>query len=405
MLTVRTVEALKARDKPYKVADSGGLHVLVSTTGARLFRLKYRFDGKQKQLSFGQFPDVTLARARELREVARAELRAGRDPGARAAAPAAVAPPLATVAADWHARQKGQWCDQHAFDVWHSLQRLALPALGARPIDAIEPREVLAVLRQIESANGAETAARVRQRLSAVFVFAIASGLCATDPAAIVKGALTPPRKGRQPAVTSLPELVTMLRKAEAEPAFPTTKLALRILSLTVARPGELLGMRWQEVEGLDGPDPQWRIPAERMKMRAEHIVPLSPAAVETLKALHPLTGRSAFVFPNARFHHKPMSENAIGYLLNRAGYHNLHVPHGFRASFSSIMNERYPSDYDAIEAVLAHTVGGVRGRYMRAPFLARRRELLAEWAALLLPDDAPTAAALLDGPRRGRQT
>ena len=304
------------------------------------------------------------------------------------------------IARDWHDRHRPTWTERHAADVLGSLERLVFPAIGAMHVNDITPPLVLGVLRKIEADHGGETARRVRQRMSAVFVFAIASGIGTADPAGIVRGALAPVVKGKQPAITDLDDLRAMLGKAEAEPAHPVTKAALRFLALTVVRPGELRGARWEEIEGLDGPDPVWRIPADRMKMKEEHVVPLVPAAVDVLRALHPLTGRGPLIFPNARYAHKAMSENALGYLLNRAGYHHRHVPHGFRAAFSSIMNERHPGNHDAIEATLAHVVPGVRGAYMRAKFHDRRRVLLEEWAGLLL-DGAVEPAAMLAAPRR----
>ena len=396
-LTVKTIEALKPRERPFKVADSGGLHLLVSPTGARLWRWKYRIGGREKQLAFGQFPEISLAVARELRDDAKRALRDGRDPGERNQrnVTGVLAPTFESVAREWHAQNTPVWTERHAADVIGSLQRLAFPSLGNRAIAEIAPPEVLGVLRHVEQNHGGETARRVRQRMSATFVHAIASGLTQTDPAAIVAPALAPVIKGKQPAIVDLDELRTMLRRAEAEPAHPVTKLALRFLSLTVVRPGELRGARWDEVEGLDSADPIWRIASERMKMRVEHVVPLPQAAVEVLHAIRPLTIRSPFIFPNSRWHHREMSENAVGYLLNRAGYHHRHCAHGFRAAFSSVMNERHPDAADAIERTLAHAPREkVRGTYNRASYLERRRQLLGTWADLLLAG-APDAATL----------
>lgn len=304
------------------------------------------------------------------------------------------------LAREWHARQAPGWDERHTWDVLNSLERDVFATIGKMTLDAITPRLVLTMLRRIEDRGAVETAHRVRQRISAVFVYGIACGQAETDPAAIVKGALSPVVKGRhQPAITYLDELRTMLAKAEAEPAHPTTKLALRLLVATVARPGELRGARWQEFELANGSS-IWRLPQERMKAGVAHIVPLTDPAVEVIETARALNGRSPYVFPNTRHGHKPMSENALGYLLNRAGYRGHYVPHGFRASFSSIMNEKHPEDADAIECCLAHAVGGVRGAYMRAAFNGRRRELLDEWAQIVLKD-LPPAAHLLEGPRR----
>ena len=212
---------------------------------------------------------------------------------------------------------------------------------------------------------------------------------------------MAPVKKGRQPAITDLAELRALLAAAEAIPAHPATKLALRLLALTAVRPGSVAGAVWHEFEGLDGPEPVWRIPAERMKMKREHVVPLAPQAVAVIEAMGLLTGRFPFVFPNTRHAHKPMSENAMGYLLNRAGFHGRHVPHGWRSSFSTIMNERNRMDRQVIDLMLAHSpADATEAAYNRAAHMGRRRELAEEWAGLLL-EGARDPAELLRGPRK----
>jgi integrase len=238
--------------------------------------------------------------------------------------------------------------------------------------------------------------------MSAVFVYGIASGICQADPAAIVKGAMAPLIKGRQPAIVDLDEAREVLRRAEEEPAHPVTKLALRLLALTAVRPGEIRGASWHEFERLDGREPLWRIPALRMKMKQEPLVPLSRQAVAVIAAVRSLTGRGPLVFPNARHALRPMSENAIGYLLNRAGYHSRHVPHGWRATFSTIMNERYQHDRQVIDLMLAHAPKDkTEAAYNRAAHMPRRRELAQAWSDLLLAD-MPEPASLICGARRG---
>jgi integrase len=229
---------------------------------------------------------------------------------------------------------------------------------------------------------------------------AIASGLAQTDPAAIVRGALAPgPGIRSMPALIDLKALRTLLRRTESDTGYPVARCALRLLALCACRPGEVMGARWTEFEALDSV-PLWRIPASRTKSRREHVIPLPGAAVAIVEALRPLTGMSPFLFAGARNLMAPMGRNGLLHLLNRAGFGGVHSAHGFRTSFSSIMNERHPEAYDAIEAQLAHIVKGVRGAHMRAPFLERRRALLAEWADLLL-EGAVDASTLLLGPRR----
>ena len=404
-LTDREVRAAKPREKPYRVADGGGLHLQVQPTGARLWRYRYEFGGKEKMLALGSYPEVTLAQAREAREAARRLLRQHRDPAVekrlqRAAAVAQHGQTFEGMARAWHQQNAPGWSPRHAWDVLNSLEVYAFPVLGPLPVRAITPPMVLNMLRAIETRPAVETAHRVRQRVSAVFVHAIASGLAEQDPAAVVKPALKPVQRGRQPAASTLEEARAVLEAAEASPAHPATRLGLRLLALTVVRPGELRAARWSEFE-LEGPEPMWRVPAERMKMKREHWVPLAPEAVQVLEAMRRLSGTGELVFPSARHAHRPMSENAIGYLLNRSGFHGRHVPHGWRATFSTVMNERHRPDRQVIDLMLAHAPEDkVEGAYNRALHMDRRRELAREWAGLLL-EGQPAAADLVGLPRR----
>ena len=233
--------------------------------------------------------------------------------------------------------------------------------------------------------------------------------LATNDPAAIVQKALKPVKKGRQPAMTTLAQAREIIERVDREPAHPVTKLAMRLLALTVVRPGTLIGTTWTEFERLDADRPTWTVPAARMKLklmykddeRRDHLVPLARQAVETIDAVRKLTGRCPFVFPNARHAHKPASENALGYLLNRAGYHHRHVPHGWRSTFSTVMNERFRDDRQIIDLMLAHVPENkVEGAYNRAEHIGRRRELAQEWADLLMKGQMPVEE-LLTLPRR----
>ncbi len=412
-LTDAQIRSVKS-EKPKKMWDGDGLSLFISAAGGKLWRYRYTFGGKEKLLSLGQYPALSLSAARAARNDAKAILKSGRDPSVvkklgRLATVAASANTFEAIGREWYELQKPQWTERHADDVLTSLERDVFPALGSIPIDDIAAANVLALLRPIEKRGAKETARRIRQRMSAIFVYAISSGRAQNDPAAIVKGAMAPMVKGRQPAVTDLDEARAMLRKAEAEKAHPVTKLALRLLALTVVRPGTLATTPWAEWADLDADQPIWHIPAERMKMRKQHkddeardfLVPLSTQAVDAIATLRVLTGRGPLAFPNSRFAHKPMSKNAIGYLLNRAGYHHKHVPHGWRATFSSVMNELYPADRHVIDLMLAHVPKDkVEGAYNRARYLDRRRELAQAWADLLLKD-AVDPVDLLLGPRR----
>lgn len=415
MLTDAQIKKAKGRQgKSYKMSDGGGLHLFVSPSGGKLWRFRYEYGGKEKLLSIGPYPDITLLDARLARDDAKRLLREGKDPGIakklkRLTGIQHSEQTFEAIAREWFERQRGHWVERHANDVIESLEKEVFPHIGETPIREIGVPEVMGVLRLIEARQALETARRVRQRISAIFVYAIASGRASSDPAAIVKGAMAPLKKGRQPAITDLKKAREMLQKAEGETAHPVTKLALRILALTVVRPGTLIATPWAEWRDLDEAKPVWQIPAERMKLRLmhkedearDHHVPLAKQTVEAIEALWTATGRGPLAFPNTRHPHRPLSENAIGYLLNRAGYHQKHVPHGWRATFSTIMNERFPSDKHIIDLMLAHTPKDkVEGAYNRALHIERRRQLAQEWADLLL-EGAKEAPDLLIGPRR----
>lgn len=419
-LTDAKVRNAKAAEKAYKLADGAQLYLHVSTAGNRVWRMNYQFgrneQGKpvQKTLTIGAYPALSLKDAREARDVAKALLARGREPKPfdlfeRAPAPADARPTFKEVGSAWHALQAKQWSKVHAKDVLDNLTTKVFPVLGGTPIEDIQAPEVLALLQGIVDGGAIETALRTRQRISAIFVYGIAQSLASRDPAASLAVAL--PRKPKtksQAAITNLDALRQMIVMCEAERCRAQTKLALRLLALTAVRPNELHGARWAEFEDLDGPDPLWRIPAQRMKGDADrkteedgdHLVPLAPQAVSVVKAMQPLTGELLLVFPSDRHVHRPMSADTLRALLIRAGYHQRHVPHGFRSAFSTIMNERVERAWRAaghngaspdraiIDLMLAHVPRNkIEGAYNRAAYMARRRELAEEWADLLLKD------------------
>ena len=409
MLSDAKVRAAKPRPKSYKLTDANRLFLLVTPSGGKLWRYGYVYDGKQKTLAFGAYPMVSLSDARAKRDEAAGLLAEGHDPNLvrKLRIDATIEAARLTfekVAREWHENAKSQWASVHAADVIRSLDRDVFPTIGELPIGQLTPPLVLGVLREIEARGSIETAKRVRQRISAVFVYGIAQGIVKDDPAERLGAVLKPLRKGRQPAITDLVPLQKMIVAAEEDHARPVTRLALRLLALTAVRPSELRGADWAEFEDLNGRAPLWRIPSARMKgdldrkeeSNGDHLVPLAPQAIAVLQALWPMTGSGPLLFPGNRHAHRPMSENAIGYLLNRAGYHGHHVPHGFRAAFSTIMNEwaeRDGKEHDRkiIDLMLAHVpTGKVEGVYNRAAYMARRRELAIVWAAMLsagLPD------------------
>ncbi len=419
MLSDAKVRAAKPRPKPYKLTDANRLFLLVTPSGGKLWRYGYSYDGKQKQLTFGAYPQVSLSDARVKRDEAAGMLAEGHDPVIvkKLKIEATVEASRRTferIAREWYANAKSQWAKVHAADIIRSLERDVFPTIGDLPIGQLTPPLILGVLREIEARGAIETAKRVRQRISAVFVYGIAQGIVQTDPSEKLGKVLKPLRKGRQPAITDLAPLRKMIVTAEEDYARPITRLALRLLALTAVRPSELRGAQWCEFQDLDGKLPLWRIPAARMKgdldrkdeLHGDHLVPLTPPALAVLRALWPLTGDGDLLFPSNRHTHKPMSENAIGYLLNRAGYHGHHVPHGFRAAFSTIMNEwaeREGKEHDrkVIDLMLAHIPPGTgEGAYNRAAYMPRRRELAHIWAAML-SDGLPDPVVLTERPSK----
>lgn len=412
MLTDAKVRNAKPKANPYKLTDGNRLYLLVTPAGGKLWRWGYEYDGKQKGMAFGRYPVISLSDARARRDEAQAILVDGRDPAIAKklkleAQLEAARQTFERTARDWHANAQSQWARRHANDVMRSLERDVFPTIGDIPIADLSPPLILAVLREIEARGSIETAKRILQRINAVFGFAIAEGRVKTDPSERLHAALKPMRRGRQPAILELTPLRKMISTAEEDDARPITRLALRFLALTAVRPNELRGARWDEFEDLNSRAPLWRIPAARMKgtldrkdeIGGEHLVPLTPQVIAVLKSLWPLTGEGPLLFPSARSPHRPMSENALGYLLNRAGYHGHHVPHGFRAAFSTIMNEWAErngkhGDRAIIDLMLAHVPRGkVEGAYNRAAYMERRRELAKQWAGMLCEGLSPPFA------------
>lgn len=402
-LTDIAVRKAKPAERPYKLADSGGLYIMISPTGARSWRMKYRFDGREKTLTFGLYPAVSLGEARDKRDEARRLLRNGTDP-ASLKTPGRVQT-FETVARDWHRLNASRWKPNHAAHLLRELENDVFPRLGRKAMTDIDAPTVLAVLRRVEARGAIDTARRLRQRISAVFVYGIAAGICATDPAGVIGRAMAPMKlPGQRPALTSLKDARAALRACDEADANPLTKLAMRLLALTAVRPGELVGAKWSEFEGLDGPAPQWRLPPERMKgvrgQQREHLVPLSPEAVETVLAIRAISGNGAALFPGRR-KGALLSPDALGALLIRAGFKGKHVPHGWRSAFSTVMNEvaereDRAGDRAIIDLMLAHVPkDDVEKAYNRAAYWPRRREIAVAWAKLLL-DKATPAASLL---------
>jgi len=387
-LTDTTIRNAKPGDRPYKLFDVHGLYLLVAPTGGKWWRLKYRFGGKEKLLSVGTYPDVTLRAARERRDDARKLLASGVDPGEsrkaeRQARLLAAANSFESVAREWHGKQVNIWKPKHAGDVLRRLETNIFPHLGHRPIGDIEALELLATVRKIEARGAHDLAHRVLAVAGQVFRYGVATGRCRRDPAADLRGALTPHKAKHQAAVRP-EELPALLRKIDAydqEFGDTLTRLALQLLATTFVRTSELIGAKWAE---FDLAAATWVIPAERMKMKTEHLVPLSNQALAILAQIKPLSGRSDYLFPG-RNRDKPISNNTMLFALYRMGYKGKMTGHGFRAVASTIMNESGLFRPDVVERQLAHCERNeVRGAYNRAEYLPERRTLMQWWGDYL---------------------
>jgi integrase len=376
-----TVRSAKPKEKAYRLYDSDGLYLEVLPSGAKYWRLKYRFGGNEKRLALGVYPEVPLADARERRFEARKLLAAGDDPAeakkeAKRLSTQQQENTFETVAREWHANRLAKWTPEHAAKIMKRLEKHVFGRIGPRPIDEITPHELLTVLRKIEG-HGIEIAHRLLQICGQVFLYAVITQRAAFNPAASLRGALKPVVK-KSYAFIKPNELPAYLKRLEAYDGSTLTKLALKFLLLTFVRSGELRGAEWSEID-LDRAE--WRIPAERMKMKEMHIVPLSRQAIDTLRELRPMTGQGHYVFPNQHKFAGPMSENTILYALYRMGYHSRATGHGFRSTASTALNENGFRP-DVIERQLAHSERDqVRAAYNYAQYLPERREMMQWWA------------------------
>lgn len=392
-LTDIAIRSAKPRAKPFKLFDKGGLHLIVTPTGGRWWRWRYRFGGKAKELSFGVYPDVSLKSARDKRDAARQQLASGIDPAeARKAAKLSLAgaESFEAIAREWHSKFSPGWVPSHGDRILRRLERDVFPWLGNRPIAEIKPPELLAVLRRIESRGAQETAHRAMQNCGQVVRYAVVTGRAERDPTGDLRGALPPPIEKHHASITEPKRIGGLLRAIDAYEGFFATKCALRLSPLVFVRPGELRNGQWPEI---DLEKAEWRIPAERMKMREQHIVPLSQQAVEILRELEPLTNRAMlsrpnaphYVFPSARTRERPMSENAILAALRRMGYSKEEMTgHGFRSMASTLLHEQ-GWNHQIIERQLAHADrNAVSAAYNFAEHLPERRKMMQAWADYL---------------------
>lgn len=390
-LTDTAARKAKPEAKPFKMADGGGMYLEVMPNGSKYWRLKYRFGGKEKRLALGVYPDTSLADARGRRDEARKLLANGSDPSTvkqaqKRQAKISAANSFEAIAREFHTMKSPMWTPHHSTDWINTLEREVFPKFGHRPIIEIEAPDVLDILRAVEARSAFEVRERVLQRVRAVFAFAIACGKARHNPAAELKGALAPRPKVQHFAALSEKEMPDFLRaitsyKLRAKSS-PIVFAATRLLALTFVRTGEVRGAQWNEFD-LDAG--LWTIPAERMKARAPHTVPLSSQAVEVIRALQPLTGHLPTLFPSRNGKGAVISENTVLKVIENVGYKGRMTGHGFRSVASTYLNNLGTIRPDMIEAQLAHgDRDQVRAAYNRADYMEYRKAMMQFWADTL---------------------
>jgi integrase len=373
----------KPAPKLRKLSDGGGLQLWVQPSGARLWRLAYRFGGKQKVLALGAYPAISLADARQAREDAKRLLATGLDPSQERKRAAQPRDTFHLIAEEYVAKLKREGRAETTLVKVNWLLDFAYPSLGNRPITEIKPIEVLDVLRTVEARGRHETARRLRSTIGSVFRYAVATVRAESDPTILLRGALTQPVVKPRAAVTEPEAVGGLLRAIDHFDGQPSIRMALQLMALLFPRPGELRLAEWNE---FDLKAAIWSIPPHRMKMRRCHRVPLSTQAIETLRALHKITGAGALLFPSIRSDERPISDNTMNAALRRLGYSSDEMTaHGFRATASTLLNESGKWHPDAIERQLAHVESNdVRRAYARAEFWDERVRMMQWWADYL---------------------
>lgn len=376
----------KPRDKDYKLSDGGGLFLLVTKKGSKLWRYKFRFEGKEKLLSLGKYPDVGLKQAREKHYEARKLLASGINPSEQRKAQKEAATlrsvnSFEVVAKEWFNRYSQNWAKSHSKTVLRRLEKDIFPWMGDRPIAEITAPELLAVIRQVEERGALETAHRELNICGQVFRYAVATGRAERDPSGDLRGALPPVKSKHLAAITDPKQVGELLRMIYGYEGSPIVKGALKLAPLVFVRPGELRGAKWHD---FDWDKQEWRFTVP--KTHTEHIVPLARQAVEILKEIHFLTGRGEYVFPSARTPQRPMSNNAVLAALRSLGIPKEKMSgHGFRAMARTLLDEELRFRPDLIEHQLAHAVKGPLGRaYNRTQFLEERHQMMQQWADYL---------------------
>ncbi|EGJ9767137.1 tyrosine-type recombinase/integrase [Escherichia coli] len=381
-LNARQVDAAKPREKAYKLADGAGLYLEVVPSGSRYWRMKYRFNGKEKRMAFGVYPAVSLAQARALRDDAKKKLAEGIDPSLAKKEEKLVRDvqlnnTFQAVALEWHGTKVSRWSEGYASDIIEAFNKDIFPYIGQQPVNEIKPLVLLNVLRRIESRGATEKAKKVRQRCSEVFRYAIVTGRAEYNPAADLTSAMSGHESKHYPFLT-VEELPDFFKALAGYTGSPLVVLAARLLILTGVRTGELRGAFWSE---FDLEKAVWEIPAERMKMKRPHLVPLSTQALEIVQQLKVMSGQYPLVVPGRNDPRKTMSEASINQVFKRIGYTGRVTGHGFRHTMSTILHEE-GFNTAWIETQLAHVdKNAIRGTYNHALYLEGRREMM-QWYA-----------------------
>jgi integrase len=386
-LTDLQIRNAKPDSKQYKVSAGLGLYLVVSPNGGKWWRVRYRFGGKQKELSVGTYPTISLKEATQKRDDIRLQVRKGLDPLQerkidKLAKRQASENSFEAIAREWHGKNKINWTPGHANRTLIRLEQDVFPWLGDKPLRDITAPELLATLRRVEGRGALETAHRIKQICSMVFRYGVATGHAEQDLTLNLKDALPPARAKHHASITNPSEIGQLMRAIKSYiGAFPTA-CALQIAPYVFVRPGELRHAEWSEID-LD--NAEWRIPPEKMKMRTTHIVPLASQVVSILKELQPLTGSGKYLFPSNRTRTRPISNNTINAALRRMGYTKEQMTaHGFRSMASTLLNEQ-GWNKDAIERQLAHSErDGVRAAYNYAEYLPERKKMMQAWADYL---------------------
>lgn len=380
MLTVSKVNAAKPKAKQYKVYDERGLFIIIKPNGSKWWRFRYRFNDKDREISMGVYPDVSLKQARVNRDNARTLVADGIDPSAkRQAEKVAGNDTFEAVAREWLSMQT--WIESSGKRVTRRLEKDIFPWLGKRPIAEITAPDLLVALKRVEKRGAIETAHRILQSCNKIFRYAIATHRADRSPAQDLKDALTPVKQTHFASITEPKAIGELLRALDGYTGGFITRSALKLAPMVFTRPNELRHAEWSEID-LD--KAIWRIPGEKMKKGVTHLVPLSKQAIEILEEVQPLTGEGRYVFPSVRSTKRPMSENTVTGALRRLGYNGKQMTgHGFRSMASTLLHEQGWLS-DAIEAQLAHTKGGVKGVYNYAEHLPLRVEMMQSWSDYL---------------------